>query len=481
MIVTLSNGRQIPIEAHKVRIVQKSNLISIDERLAAIEEGGYNTFSLRAKDVFVDGLTDSGTNAMSDNQLAVMMVSDVAYAGSESFYRLAAAIKDVLRFNYVLPVHQGRAAEHLLAKVFVKPGDVVPMNYHFTTTKAHFEMAGGTVLELYADEALKTASTHPFKGNLDCQRLRDTIKKYGKDKVPFVRMEATANLLGGQPFSLENLRAVKKIASEDGIPLVYDGSLISEQAYFIKQREQGYADKSIQDIIWEMMSLVDIFYLSGRKSSCVRGGFIATNEKRHFEALKPWLPVYEGFLTYGGMSTKEIEAMAVGLREMTDINVAGSAAEFVKYFAERLLETKIPVVTPPGGLACHLDAKLFLPHVPQSQYPAGSLAAALYIASGVRSMERGTISMDRDKDGKEVYSDLELTRLAVPRRVYTMSHIEYAVDRINWLYRHRDVVKGLKFVEEPPVLRFFFGKLVPLESWGAKLVGVYKQELGTAY
>jgi tryptophanase len=481
MIVTLCNGKQIPIEMHKVRIVQKSNLVSIDERLMAIGEGGYNTFSLRAKDVFVDGLTDSGTNAMSDNQLAAMMVSDDAYAGSESFYKLASAIKDVLRFNYVLPVHQGRAAEHLLAKVFIKPGDVVPMNYHFTTTKAHFEMAGGTVLELYADEALNTASTHPFKGNLDLQRFRDTIKKYGKDKIPFVRMEATANLLGGQPFSLENLRGVKKIASENGIPLMFDGSLISEQAYFIKQREQGYANKSIQDIIWEMMSLVDIFYLSGRKSSCVRGGFIATNHKEDFEAVKPWLPVYEGFLTYGGMSTKEIEAMAVGLREMTDINVAGSAAEFVKYFAERLLETKIPVVTPPGGLACHLDAKLFLPHVPQSQYPAGCLAAAIYIVSGVRSMERGTISMDRDKDGNEVYSDLELTRLAVPRRVYTLSHIEYAVDRINWLYKHRDLVKGLKFVEEPPVLRFFFGKLVPLDDWGAKLAVVFKKDLGTSY
>lgn len=481
MIVTLCNGKQIPIEMHKVRIVQKSNLVSIDERLTAIGEGGYNTFSLRAKDVFVDGLTDSGTNAMSDNQLAAMMVSDDAYAGSESFYKLASAIKDVLRLNYVLPVHQGRAAEHLLAKVFIKPGDVVPMNYHFTTTKAHFEMAGGTVLELYADEALNTASTHPFKGNLDLQRFRDTIKKYGKDKVPFVRMEATANLLGGQPFSLENLRGVKKIASENGIPLMFDGSLISEQAYFIKQREQGYANKSIQDIIWEMMSLVDIFYLSGRKSSCVRGGFIATNHKEDFEAVKPWLPVYEGFLTYGGMSTKEIEAMAVGLREMTDINVAGSAAEFVKYFAERLLETKIPVVTPPGGLACHLDAKLFLPHVPQSQYPAGCLAAAIYIVSGVRSMERGTISMDRDKDGNEVYADLELTRLAVPRRVYTLSHIEYAVDRINWLYKHRDLVKGLKFVEEPPVLRFFFGKLVPLDDWGAKLAVVFKKDLGTSY
>jgi tyrosine phenol-lyase len=478
MNVRLSNGKEIPVEMHKVRIVQMTSLVPVAERLRALEEGGYNTFALRTRDIFIDMLTDSGTNAMSDNQLAAMMVSDDAYAGCESFYKLKAAIKDVLKFEYVLPVHQGRAAEHLLAKVFVKPDDVIPMNYHFTTTRAHFELAGGTVLEIFADEALNTQSKHPFKGNLDLQKFKSAIKKYGREKIPFVRMEATTNLLGGQPFSLENLRDVKEIASEHKIPLVFDGSLISENAYFIKQREKKYAKKSIQEIIWEMMDLVDIFYLSGRKSTCVRGGFIATNNKKYYEALKPWLPVYEGFLTYGGMSTKEIEAMAVGLREMTDLNVAGSAAEFVKYFAERLIEEKVPVVTPPGGLACHLDAKLFLPHLPQSEYPSGALAAAVYLASGVRSMERGTISCDRDKEGKEIYSDLELTRLAVPRRVYTMSQIEYVVDRLKWLHEHRDLVKGLTFVEEPPVLRFFFGRLEPLNNWGAKLARAFSKEIG---
>jgi tryptophanase len=481
MIVRLSNGREIPVETHKIRIVQKSSLVPVAERLRALEEGGYNTFSLRTRDVFLDMLTDSGTNAMSDNQLAAMMQSDDAYAGGESFYKLAAAVKDVLRFDYVLPVHQGRAAEHLLAKVYVKPGDVVPMNYHFTTTRAHFEMAGGKVLEIFIDEALNTQSTNLFKGNLDLQKFKDVITRHGADKISFVRMEATTNLLGGQPFSLENLREVKKIASAHNILLVYDGSLISENAYFIKQREKGYEGKSIQEILWEMMDLVDIFYLSGRKSSCVRGGLIATNNKKHFEAIKPWLPVYEGFLTYGGMSSKEIEAMAVGLREMTDINVAGSAAEFVRYFAERLIEHKVPVVTPPGGLACHVDAKLFLPHLPQSQYPAGALAAGIYLASGVRSMERGTVSMDRDQNGNEMYSDLELARLAVPRRVYTMSQIEYAVDRLNWLYQHRDLVKGLRFVEEPPVLRFFFGKLAPLDDWGNRLASVFKKDFGPGF
>jgi len=439
MQIRLSNGKEIPMEMHKIRIVQKTSLVPVDKRLKAIQEGGYNTFALRTRDLFLDMLTDSGSNAMSDNQLAAMMVSDDAYAGSESFYKLAGAIEDVLGFKYVLPVHQGRAAEHLIAKVFVKPGDIIPMNYHFTTTKAHFELAGGVVLEIFADEALNTQSSHPFKGNIDIQKLQDTIKKYGKDKIPFVRIEATTNLLGGQPFSMENLKEVRRICTENDLPLVYDGSLISENSYFIKMREKGYENKSIQEIITEMMSVVDLFYLSGRKSSCVRGGFIATNNKKFFEEIKPWLPVYEGFLTYGGMSTHEIEAMAVGLREMTDLNVAGSAAEQVKYFAERFIENKIPVVTPPGGLACHIDAQKFLPDMPQSEYPAGALAAAIYITSGVRSMERGTISMDRDADGNEVFSDLELCRLAVPRRIYTVSHFEYVVDI--FVYPLHSVVK----------------------------------------
>ncbi len=481
MIVKLSNGKEIPVEMHKVRIVQKANLVPIDERLKSMEEGGYNTFLLRTRDVFLDMLTDSGTNAMSDNQLAAMMVADDAYAGGESYYKLAAAVKDVLKFDYLIPVHQGRAAEHLLAKVFVKPGDVVPMNYHFTTTKVHFELAGGTVLEIYTDEALNTQSKFPFKGNLDIQKFKDVIQKYGAKKVPFIRMEATTNLIGGQPFSIENLKEVKKISSDNNIPLVFDGSLISENAYFIKIREKGYENKSIQDIIWELMSYVDIFYLSGRKSTCVRGGFIATNNKKYFEDFKVWLPVYEGFLTYGGMSSKEIEAMAVGLREMTDLNVASSSAEFVKYFAERCIEKNIPVVTPPGGLACHIDAKRFLPHIPQSQYIAGAMAAAIYLASGVRSMERGTVSMERDKDGNEVYADLELARLAIPRRVYTMSQIEYVVDRLSWLLENKKLVDGLKFVEEPPVLRFFFGKMAALDNWGKNFVEAFKKDFGANY
>ncbi len=481
MIVRLSNGREIPVEMHKIKIVQKIDLLPVDQRLKAIEEGGYNTFSLKSRDIFIDMLTDSGTNAMSDNQLGAMMVSDNAYAGCETFYKLASAIEDVLGLKYVLPTHQGRASEHLIAKVFIKPGDVIPMNYHFTTTRAHFELAGGKVLEIYADEALNTQSTNLFKGNIDLQKLNDVIEKYSRDKIPFVRMEATTNLLGGQPFSMENLKRVKEICTAHKIPLLMDATLISENSYFIKMRERGYENRTVAEIIKETIGLTDIIYMSARKNSSARGGLIATNNKEFYERIKPWLPVYEGFLTYGGISFEQMEAMAVGIREMTDISVAGSVPEQVKYFVERCVEKKIPVVTPPGGLACHVDAKLFLPHLPQSQYPAGALAAAIYIVSGVRSMERGTISMDRDQDGKEVYSDLELARLAIPRRVYTMSHIEFVVDRLDWLYNHRNLVGGLKFVEEPPVLRFFFGRLEPLDNWGVKLAEAFKKEFGAKY
>ncbi|MCE1255251.1 MAG: tryptophanase [Anaerolineae bacterium] len=471
MQIKLSNGSNIPVEMHKIKIVQKTYLNPIQERLKAIEEAGFNTFLLRTKNVFLDMLTDSGTNAMSDNQLAAMMQADDAYAGSESFYRLADAVEDILGFKFVMPVHQGRAAEHLLAKTFVKPGSVVIMNYHFTTSKAHVELAGGKVLELCGDEAFETASSNPFKGNMDLDKLNNAIKTYGADKVAYIRMEATTNLIGGQPFSIKNLRDVKTIAAKHNIPLVYDGSLISENAFLIKQREKEFVDKSIAEIFRTMMDIVDILYMSGRKSTAVRGGLIATNNKSLFDQILPWLPVYEGFATYGGMSTKEVEAMAVGIREMSEINAAGSGAEFVEYFVRRLDQEGVPVVTPAGGLACHVDAKRFLPHIPQSEYPAGALAASIYIASG-------TLSMDRDANGNDVLSDLELARLAVPRRTYTMSQIEYAVDRIAWLYRHRDLVKGLKFVEEPPVLRFFFGRLESLNHWEKDLAAAFEAEFG---
>ncbi len=480
MSIRLSTGEEIPIEMHKVRMVQKIQLVPIDERLRAMEEAGYNTFLLKTKDIFLDMLTDSGVNAMSDNQFAGMMNTDDAYAGSMTFYEFAKAVEDVLGFKHVMNVHQGRAAEHLLAKVFAKPGGVVPTNYHFTTTKAHIELQGMQVKEIYYDDALKTESSNQFKGNMDPNKLRSVIEKYGRDGIAFVRMEATTNLIGGQPFSMANLKEVRHICTENGLLLVLDGSLISENAYFIMQREKGYEDKTVAEIVKEMCSTADIYYMSGRKNTSVRGGCIATNDLRLFELIRPWLPVYEGFSTYGGMSMREIGAMSVGMREMVDPSVAGCSVEQIKYFVNKLVKAGIPVVTPPGGLGCHLDARRFLPSVPQSQYPAGALAAALYITSGIRSMERGTVSMDRDKEGRDVFADAELTRIALPRRVYTMSHIEFAIDRIEWLYRHRDLVKGLRFVSEPPVLRFFFGKLEPVDNWGLNLKEAFKIEMGAA-
>ncbi|HZW04899.1 MAG TPA: tryptophanase [Anaerolineaceae bacterium] len=478
MNIKLSNGKILPVEMHKVKIVQKTSLPPVGRRLAAIEAAGYNTFGLRTQDVFLDMLTDSGTNAMSDQQLSAMMVADDAYAGSESFYRLAEAVRAVLGFQYVIPVHQGRAAEHLIAKALVKPGDVALMNYHFTTTKAHIDLAGGKVLEVFGDEALNTASDCPFKGNLDLSRFDRAVAEYGAERVAFVRMEATTNLIGGQPFSLQNLRAVKARAAAHGIPLVFDGSLISENAYFIQQREAEFQGASIQAVLDALMSEVDLFYMSGRKSAGVRGGLIATNDRSLYDRILPWLPVYEGFATYGGMSTKEIEAMAVGLREMTEPAVASSAADFVQYFVARLEEVGVPVVTPAGGLAGHVDARRFLPHVPQCAYPAGALAAAMYITSGVRGMERGTVSTDRDAAGRDVLADMELLRLAVPRRTYTLSHIEYTVDRLAWLHAHRELIGGLRFVEEPPVLRFFFGRLAPVGDWGVELARAFTADFG---
>jgi tyrosine phenol-lyase len=478
MSIRLSNGLEIPIEMHKVRIVQQVRLAPARERLQAITEAGYNTFLLRTRDIFLDMLTDSGTNAMTDNQQAAMMQADDAYAGSESFYRMADAVKDVFGYQYLLPVHQGRAAEHLLAKTFVKPGHIVPMNYHFTTTKAHFNLAGGKVLELYGDEALNTESTCPFKGNMDLAKLKAAIDAAGPKNVSFVRMEATTNLIGGQPFSMENLRQIKAMIEPMGIFLVVDGSLISENAYFIRQREAGYENTSIKEIIREMMGIADLCYLSGRKSCSVRGGMIATNRKDLYEAIRPWLPVYEGFFTYGGMSSREIEAMAVGIREMTELEVAGSSADAVKYLVGLLKEKGVPVVTPAGGLACHIDAMRFIDHVPQSEYPAGALAAAVFIVSGARGMERGSVSMDRDEEGRDVPSDLELLRMAIPRRVYTMSHFQYVADRLKWLHDRRKMIGGLKFIEEPPVLRFFAGRMAPVSPWSEALTAEFEKDFG---
>ena len=469
---------EIPVELHKVRIVQKLYLKPIEERLKHIAEGGYNTFLLNTKDIFLDMLTDSGTNAMSDNQVSSMLQADDAYAGSQSFYKMEAALREVFGKHYVLPVHQGRAAENIISKTFIKQGDAIPMNYHFTTTKEHMEINGGEIFEIYTDEALKIKSDHPFKGNIDLEKLKTIIDQYGKEHIPFIRMEASTNLIGGQPFSMENMKEVKKLADQHGIMMVLDASLIGENAYFIKKREEGYENTPIKDILGEMCEMADIVYFSSRKVSSTRGGGICTNSHDLFLKMRDLVPLYEGFLTYGGMSVREIEAMAVGIYETTDETVISQSPDFIKYAVGELEKAGIPVVTPAGALGCHIDAKGFIPQVPQSEYPAGALAAALYIVSGCRGMERGTISSVRDENGDDILADVELLRLAFPRRVFTLSQTMFLLDRVKWLYDNRDLIGGLRFVEEPPVLRFFMGRLEPVSDWPQKLAEKFKADFG---
>ena len=477
-VIKFFSGENVPVELHKVRIVQKLFLNPIEERLGAIREAGFNSFLLSTRNVFLDMLTDSGTNAMSDRQVASMLMADDAYAGSQSFERLQEAVKDVFGGKYFLPVHQGRAAEHIIFKAFVKPGDIIPMNYHFTTTKAHIEIPGGTILEIYRDDAVEIKSSVPFKGNIDIDKLKNVIARHGAEHVPLVRMEASTNLLGGQPFSIANMREVRAICDKHNIPLVMDASLIGENAYFVKQREAEFKNTPIKDILLLMCGMSDIVYFSSRKVSSTRGGGILTNNVAHFDKLKDLVILYEGFLTYGGCSIREIEAMAVGLRETQDETVISQSPQFIKFLVDSLDAKGIPVVTPAGALGCHVDATGFLPHVPQSEYPAGALVAAFYLISGVRGMERGTVSSVRDADGNDVLADLELMRLAMPRRVFTLSQVKYVLDRLDWLYQNRELVGGLKFYYEPKVLRFFMGKMEPTSPWPEKLMAKFRADFG---
>lgn len=474
--VQFSSGEFVPLEMHKVRVVQKLNLLPVEERLAAIEGAGFNTFLLQNADVFLDMLTDSGTNAMSDQQVASMAVADDAYAGSASYTRLHEAIVEVFGTEYFLPVHQGRAAEHIISQVFVSKNGVVPMNFHFTTTKAHIELAGGRIAELFTDEALQIKSDFPFKGNMDIAKVEALIATNGKENVPYIRMEAGTNLIGGQPFSVANMREVRRVCDKHGILLVLDVSLLAENVYFVKTREAEFRDADVKTIIRSLCDLADILYFSSRKITCTRGGGIATKNRDLYLQMRDLVPLFEGFLTYGGMSVREIEAMAVGLRETLDMDVISQSPLFIKYLVDRLEAAGVPVVTPPGGLGAHLDAKGFLPHVSQLEYPAGALGAALFIVSGIRGMERGTISMDRDAEGNDVPSEVELLRLAMPRRVFTLSQVKYVEDRVKWLYENRDLIGGLEFYDEPKVLRFFLGRLRPKSDWTQKLCARFRQD-----
>lgn len=471
-------GNEVPLEMHKVRIVQKLNLLPIDERVKAMEEAGYNTFLLQNRDVFMDMLTDSGVNAMSDRQQAAMLEADDSYAGSATFTKLENKVAEIFGKTYLLPAHQGRACENIISQVYVKPGSVIPMNYHFTTTKSHIVLNGGRVEEIFTDEALKINSDHPFKGNIDIEKLRDVIETNGVENIPFVRMEAGTNLIGGQPFSLQNMRDVRKVCDEYGIMLVLDASLLADNLYFIKEREEACKDMSIREITRAMADLSDIVYFSARKLGCARGGAICTSNKEIYMKMREYVTLYEGFLTYGGMSVREMEAITIGLEETMDEEMINQGPQFIAYMTEELKKKGVPVVTPAGGLGCHINAMDFVDHLPQSEYPAGALAAAIYITSGVRGMERGTLSEQRDENGNEVFSNMELVRLAMPRRVFTLSQVKYAVDRIAWLYENRKLIGGLKFVEEPSVLRFFFGKLTTTSDWPQELAAKFKADFG---
>ena len=471
-------GNDVPLEMHKVRIVQKLNLPPIERRLEAINEAGYNTFLLKNRDVFMDMLTDSGVNAMSDKQQAAMLEADDSYAGSNTFTKLESKIEEIFGKKYFLPAHQGRACENIISQTYVNQGSVIPMNYHFTTTKSHIVLNGGRVEEVFKDEALNITSEDPFKGNMDLAKLRDVIETNGAENIPFVRMEAGTNLIGGQPFSLENMKDVRKVCDEHGLLLILDASLLSDNLYFIKEREENCKNMSIREITRELADLSDIIYFSARKLGSARGGAICTNNKDVYMKMREYVTLYEGFLTYGGMSVREMEAIAVGLDETMDENMINQGPQFIAYMTEELLKKGVPVVTPAGGLGCHINAMEFVDHIPQTEYPAGALAAALYLAGGVRGMERGTMSEQRDLDGNETLSHMELVRLAMPRRVYTLSQVKYAIDRVAWLYENRKLIGGLKFVEEPSVLRFFFGKLTTTSDWQNELVAKFRADFG---
>ena len=443
-----------------------------------MQEAGFNTFKLHNGDIFLDMLTDSGVNAMSDNMQSAMLRADDAYAGSETFYRMQEKLTEIFGMKYCLPAHQGRACENILASRFVKPGNCVIMNYHFTTAKAHITRLGGRVEELVKDEGLVSKSNLPFKGNIDLKKLEECIKKETPENVPYIRIESGTNLIGGQPISFENMKAATDIAKKYGILTVLDASLLQDNLYFIKVREEKLKNKSIREITRMIADLFDIIYFSGRKFGFARGGAILVRDEELFHSMEDLVPMFEGFLTYGGMSVKEMEAMTVGFDESMDMDVISQGPEFIEYCVKRLDEYGVPVITPGGGLGAHLDASQICSHIPQEEYPAGALVCALYLCGGIRGMERGTLSEERNPDGSERFASMELVRLAFPRRVFTLSQTEYVIDRVKWVFDHRELIGGLKFVHEPKTLRFFTGILEPTSNWPEKLVKAYKKEFG---
>ena len=478
MEIKFYNRPKVPMEMHKVKIVQKLTLLPIKERLRKLEEAGFNTFLLHNGDIFMDMLTDSGVNAMSDNMQSAMLRADDAYAGSETFYRMNDKLTEIFGIKHLLPAHQGRACEHIIAQHFVKPGSCVIMNYHFTTSKAHVTRLGGTVEELVRDEGLVTKSDLPFKGNIDLDKMKACIEAKGAENIAYVRLEAGTNLIGGQPISYENMKEATDLAKQFNIPTILDASLLQDNLYFIKTRETALKDKPLSEIIRMIADLFDVIYFSARKFGFGRGGGILVRDESLFHELEDYITMFEGFLTYGGMSVKEMEALIIGFDETLDMDIISQGPIFIKHCVDTLDALGVPMVTPAGGLGAHINARDVVGHIPSEQYPAGSLVTALYLCGGIRGMERGTLSEERNADGSERIASVEMVRLAFPRRVFTLSQTEYVIDRVKWLYDHRHLIGGLRFVHEPKSLRFFTGRLEPVSDWPQKLMEAYIKDFG---
>jgi len=446
-----------PPEPFKIKMIEHVNMPDQKKRSQVIREAGYNTFLLKSEDVYIDLLTDSGTSAMSDYQWSGLLLGDEAYAGSRNFYNLERAVQDILNYRWIVPTHQGRGAEHLMYSYLVKPGQIVPRNMYFTTSRLHVELPGGKMVDAIINEAHDPENLHPFKGNLDLKKLQGYIDEYGIDKIAFVNVEMNVNMAGGQPVSMENLRKLREFCDEYKLKIIIDATRSSENAFFIRDREKGYEDIPIVDILREMMSYSDGCIYSAKKDCLVNiGGFLATNNEDIYEHCRNMVVIYEGLHTYGGMAGRDMEAVARGLRESTSYAYLKYRINQVHYLGDLLIKAGVPIVRPIGGHAVFLNALKFLPHLTREQWPAQTLAATIYEDSAVRSMERGAVSKGRDKEtGENIFPLLELVRLTIPRRVYTNTHMEYTAESIIRLYEKREAIPGLKMVYEPKYLRFF--------------------------
>ena len=451
-------------EPYKIKMVELLRMTTREERLEAIREAGYNTFLTRSRDVYIDLLTDSGTSAMSDRQWAGMMMGDEAYSGSENFYNLEAVIQEYYGYKYLVPTHQGRGAEHLMSQILIKDGDRVPGNMYFTTTRLHQELAGGRFVDVIVDEAHDPRSLYPFKGNVDIAKLDALVQEVGADRVPYLSLEGNVNMAGGQPFSMANLRELRAYCDKNDIPIMLDATRTIENAWFIREREEGYADKSVREILREICDMTDGCTMSAKKDALVNiGGFFCCNDDEVFRKAQNLVVVYEGLHTYGGLAGRDMEAMAQGIREAaTEEHMAARIGQ-VHYLGRKLQAAGIPIVEPIGSHAIFIDARRFLPHIDQDDYPAQALAAELFIEAGIRTMERGNVSAGRSPiTGENRHPKLELVRLTIPRRVYTQAHMDVVAEAVTDLYARRNEIRGLKMVYEPEYLRFFQARFEPL-------------------